>query len=79
MKRIRAAVLHQIVHFQLRDGIFSDADREQVQKEYSAYKAELERNDTKFKILKEEVQPDGSILIEIKKQYNRQAIGDFLN
>ena len=38
--------------------------------EYEKYKAHLEKSGTKYKILSEKTKEDGSIVIEIKKQYN---------
>ena len=43
------------------------------------YKENLNRNKTQYKILSEEVQSDGSIVIEIKKQYNTSPTGNYLN
>ncbi len=39
----------------------------------------LDKTATKYKIIFEEAQPDGSIIIEIKKQYNQSPVGDYLN
>lgn len=39
----------------------------------------LLRNRTKHKIVSETEQPDGSILIKIKKQYNYHNVGDYLD
>ena len=38
--------------------------------EYEKYKAQLKKSGTKYKILSEKTKEDGSIVIEIKKQYN---------
>lgn len=79
MKRIKAACLEQTIHFQLKDGIASEWSRKQVRQEYESYKAQLERHGTLYKILEETEQPDGSIIIKIKKQNNTQPVGDYLN
>ena len=78
MKRIKAACLEQTVHFLLKDGTTSEADRQQVRREYEAYKAQLERNKTPYKIMEECEQPDGSLIIRIKRQNNTQPVGDYL-
>lgn len=78
MKRIRAACLEQTIHFLLKDGVSSQADRQQVRREYEAYKAQLERNRTPYKIIEESEQPDGSLMIKIKRQNNSQPVGDYL-
>ena len=53
--------------------------QKQVRKEYEAYKEKMTRQHTQFKILEESVQPDGSIIVKLKKQNNQQAIGDYFN
>ena len=42
-------------------------------------KEKMTRQHTQFKILEESVQPDGSIIVKLKKQNNQQAIGDYFN
>ena len=79
MKRIRAAYLEQTIQFLLKDGTASEADKQQVRKEYEAYKAKLERSRTPFRIIEESEQPDGSLLVKIKRQNNSQPVGDYLN
>ena len=39
----------------------------------------MTRQHTQFKILEESVQPDGSIIVKLKKQNNQQTIGDYFN
>lgn len=79
MKRIRAACLEQTIQFLLKDGTASEADKQQVRNEYDAYKAKLERSRTPYKITEESEQPDGSLLIKIKRQNNSQPVGDYLD
>ena len=79
MKRIRAACLEQTIQFLLKDGTASEADKQQVRMEYEAYKAKLERNRTPYKIVEESEQPDGSLLVKIKRQNNSQPVGDYLD
>ena len=62
MKRIKAACLLQTICFQSKDGYPSEFNKEQIQKEYEAYKNQMERRGTKFKILEENTQPDGFII-----------------
>ena len=50
-----------------------------VQDEVNRYKATLDRNRTKYKIVSEETQEDGSVMIKIIKQYNMTPVGDYLN
>ena len=43
------------------------------------YKKNLERNHTRYKIVEETAQPDGSILVKVIKQYNTSPVGDYLD
>lgn len=79
MKRIKAACLEQTIHFQLKEGLDPEQARQQVRQEYSAYKAQMERNRMKYKVLEEAEQPDGSLLIKVKRQNNTQPVGDYLD
>lgn len=79
MKRIKAACLYQTIHFQLKDGASTEFSRRQVLQEYEGYKAHLEKSRTQYKILEEAPQPDGSLIVRIKKQYNAQPVGDYLD
>ena len=79
MKRIKAACICQTLHFQLKDGLdHGDAVR-LVRAEVDHYKARLERANTRYKILEELPQPDGSLVVKIIKQYNQSPVGDYLN
>ncbi len=50
-----------------------------LEEEVKKYKAGLDKTGTKYKILSEETQADGSIVIEIKKQYNTSPVGSYLD
>lgn len=79
MKRIVAACLAQTIHFQLKEDIVGhEAAARAVLDEVKQYKAHLERRRTKFVVLGEEKQPDDSIILTIKKQYNDYPCGDYL-
>ena len=79
MKRIKEACLLQTVHFQLKEDLGHDAAVQAVREELARYKAQLDRSRTQYKITDEEVQPDGSILIHIKKQYNNHSCGAYMD
>lgn len=79
MKRIKAACLLQTISFQPKDAYPSEFNRQQVQREYETYKALMDRRGTKYKILEENMQEDGSIIVKLKKQNNQQAIGDYFD
>ena len=79
MKRIKAACICQTLHFQLKEEAGRDYDVKEFRDEVAHYKASLEANRTKYRILEETQQPDGSILLKLIKQYNQCPIGDYLN
>lgn len=79
MKRVKAACICQTIHFMLKEDLGHDYAVKIVKKEYENYIAGLERNNTKYKILDEIVQPDGSIIIKIRKQYNNSDVGEYLD
>ena len=79
MKRVKAACIQQTLHFQLKEDLGHRAAVHAVQEEYEHYKRQLERKGTKYRIVEEQTQPDGSILVKIKKQYNDHDCGDYLD
>jgi len=79
MKRIKAACLLQTIHFQLKDGQGRTEAVRAVKDEVEHYKASLERSRTKYRILEEQEQPDGSVVLKIRKQYNNYDYGDYLD
>ena len=50
-----------------------------VQDEVAAYRKRLEVSGAKYRILSEEQQTDGSMILRIKKQYNQSPVGDYLD
>ena len=50
-----------------------------VRQEVEQYKRGLERNRTRYKIVEETEQPDGSIMVKVIKQYNASPVGDYLD
>ena len=79
MKRIKAACICQTLHFMLKEDCGHDYAVRCVNEEVEKYKSDLEKKNTKYKILKEEVQEDGSVMLEIIKQYNSSAVGNYLD
>lgn len=79
MKRVKAACITQTLHFLLKEDAPHDYALRLVEEEVKKYKGQLDRNKTQYKILSEEKQPDGSIIIEIKKQYNTSPVGNYLD
>ena len=79
MKRVKAACICQTLHFLLKDDLGHDYAMKLVNEEVEKYKASLDRNRTKYKIVSEETQSDGSVMIKIIKQYNTSPVGDYLD
>ena len=79
MKRVKAACICQTLHFMLKDDLGHDYAVQLVKAEVKNYKDSLDRNRTKYKIVSEETQPDGSVMIKIIKQYNSSPVGDYLD
>lgn len=79
MKRVKAACITQTLHFQLKEDLGHDYAIQLVKEEVERYKRHLDRSGTKYRILSETTQADGSILIEIKKQYNTSPVGNYLD
>ena len=79
MKRVKAACLLQTLHFLPKEEMDRDLAVKMVRDEVEHYKAQLERNRIAYKIDEETVQPDGSVIIKIIKQYNSSPVGDYLN
>ena len=79
MKRVKAACICQTLHFMLKDDLGHEYAVQLVKAEVKKYKDSLDRNRTKYKIVSEETQPDGSYMIKIIKQYNTSPVGDYLD
>ena len=79
MKRVKAACITQTLHFLLKEDIGNEYAKKLVTEEVKRYKEQLDKNKTKYKILSEETQADGSVIIEIKKQYNTSPVGHYLD
>lgn len=79
MKRIKAACITQTLHFQLKEDIGHDYAVRLVSEEVDKYKEQLKRKKVQYKIISEETQADGSVVLEIIKQYNSSPIGHYLD
>ena len=75
MKRIKAACLEQTVHFLLKDDLPHEMAVQAVRAEYEHYQNQMRRSRTRFRILEEQEQPDGSLVVKMKKQYNHYDSG----
>lgn len=63
----------------LKEDLGHDYAVKMVDEEVRKYKLHLDRNHTQYKILSEERQEDGSVMIEIIKQYNSSPVGTYLD
>ena len=79
MKRVKAACICQTLHFRLKEDVEHNCAVKLVREEVAHYKATLDRNQTKYRILEEIHQEDGSIMLKVIKQYNACPVGDYLN
>ena len=79
MKRVKAACIIQTLHFLLKVEVGHDYAIQLVSEEVKKYKEQLNKNKVQYKILSEETQADGSVIIEIKKQYNSSPTGKYMD
>ena len=78
MKRIKAACITQTLFFQIMMEKRQSMQKKAIVQECEKYKAQLEKSGTKYRILSEKTNEDGSIVMEIKKQYNTSPVGEYL-
>lgn len=79
MKRIKAACICQTLHFMLKEDIPHEVAVRQVKEDFEKYKTTLERNRTKYKIVEQTEQHDGSLIVKVIKQSNMSPVGDYLD
>ena len=79
MKRIQKACLTQTVVFSNHNGETTAYAHKLIEEEYETDIKKLDASKTHYRILSEHKNDDGSIVIEIKKQYNNSPVGDYLN
>ena len=75
MKRVKAACIQQTLVFMQKEdcGLSHSAIVSQNRSEVNRYKQSMDRTHTRYQIVSEEEQPDGSILLRVRKQYNDKA------
>jgi len=79
MKRIKAACITQTIHFINKDVSRSEYSKKKVQEEIKRYKYRMDRERTKYKVISEEVQKDGTVIMEIVREYgNNKPTGHYL-
>jgi hypothetical protein len=78
MKRIVSACLLETIHFKLKDGLEPGEAERLVREELAHFKTHMNRTRTRYVMEEEQPQPDGSILVRLRKAYNRYDTGKYL-
>lgn len=79
MKRVQAACICQTLRFLLKEGWNRSESAVLVRQEVEQYKKNLERYHILHRIVEEQEQPDGSILVKIIRQHNASPVGNYLD
>lgn len=82
MKRVKAACILQTLIFSQKDEMGYSKERAiQINREeIEHYKKSLERAKTRYIVVDEAEQEDGSIIVHVKKQYNDKAdVSEYFN
>ncbi len=82
VKRVQAACILQTLVFQQKDDSYFSKEKKIAlnKEEVEKYKASLEKNKTRFQIVEETEQPDGAILVRVRKQYNDKTdVAEYFN
>ena len=79
MKRIQSACLGQTSRFSASDDLSPELAAKTVRQEVESYKLSLTRKQVAYKIESETSQPDGSLLVKLKRQYNFYSCGTYLD
>lgn len=78
MKRVRSAMLQQVLCFVLSDKLTHDEAVRASAKEADDYLARLERAGTAHRVLSRSVDKDGATVLEVRRQYNSTPTGDYI-
>ena len=75
MKRVQAAcILQTLVFMQKEDcGLSKNSIIESNRREFEHYKQTMEKTRTRYQIISQEEQEDGSLVVRVRKQYNDKA------
>ena len=75
MKRVKSAcILQTLVFMQKEDcGLSKNSILETNRREFAHYKQTMDRTRTRYQIVSEEEQEDGSLIVRVRKQYNDKA------
>lgn len=78
MKRIQSACICQTLHFSLKEPLSYEETLKQTRYEVQHYQSTLDRSHAQYRIPEENIQPDGSIIVKVIKQYNQSPVGSYL-
>lgn len=75
MKRVKSAcILQTLVFMQKEDcGLSKNSILETNHREFEHYKQTMDRTHTRYQIVSQEEQENGSIIVRVRKQYNDKA------
>ena len=75
MKRVKAACVLQTLIFAQKDdcGLTREQQYKVNCEEVERYKAAMDRARTRYQITEQTEQPDGSVLVRVRKPYNDRA------
>lgn len=75
MKRVKAGCILQTLVFSQKEGAFlsRNAVLEANRRELQRYLAGMDRAHTRYQIVHQEEQEDGSVILRVRKQYNDKA------
>lgn len=75
MKRVKAACIYQTLVFAQKEdcGLNRASILEANRRELSHYRETMDRTHTRYQIVSEEEQQDGSVVVRVRKQYNDRA------
>ena len=79
MKRIQSACLEQTILFSASDDLSPELAAKMVRQEVESYKLSLTRKQVAYKIEAETPQPDGSVIVMLRRQYNFYSCGSYLD
>ena len=77
MKRIQSACLSQTIRFCQKDPMDKEAAEQANRTEFERCKNQMTRSYTKFQIIRETVLEDGTLEVQLKKQYNSYDLGSY--
>ena len=82
MKRVKAGCILQTLVFLQKDDCGLSAETQLIcnRQEVEKYKADLEKNKTRYQILEVAEQPDASIIVRVRKQLNDKTdVSEYFN